>query len=103
MIWLGFAVFGWASLLIWLSTPQQTVGFSGPPVVGYSGPPLPLITWGLLDLVPYINQTSTLGGEPLIAYDQICHSLEVILVSFVGAVLGRFVAVEDDRPNPLRA
>jgi hypothetical protein len=36
-------------------------------------------------------------------YLQVCHSLEVILVGYVGAILGRFVAVQDERPDPLRA
>jgi hypothetical protein len=96
MTWLGFAVFGWASLLIWLSTSQSIDN------VGH-GPPPSFTTWGLHSLMPYVNQTVRFGLATRWTYLQICHSLEVILIGFVGAILGRFVVVEDDRPNPLRA
>ena len=96
MTWFGFAVFGGASLLIWLST-CQTIDFS------MNAPPLPLITWGLRRLERQINQTVPVGEATWMNYLQVCHSLEVILVGFVGAILGRFVAVQDERPDPLRA
>jgi hypothetical protein len=95
MTWLGFAVFGWASLLIWLTT-AQTIDDSA------NGPPVTVMTWGLRRLVPYFNQ-APFGSTTWMNYLQICHSLEVILAGFVGAVLGRHVAVQDDRPDPLRA
>src|SRR6516165_9214735 len=49
LTWLGFAVFGWASLLIWLST-SETIDHS------MNGPPVPVMTWGLRSLIPYFNQ-----------------------------------------------
>jgi hypothetical protein len=91
MTWLGFAVFGLASLLIWLST-SQTIDYS------MNGPPLAVMTWGLRSLKLHINQR-----VPWMNYLQVCHSLEVILIGFVGAILGRFVAAQDERPDPLRA
>ena len=96
LAWLGFAVFGWASLLIWLST-SETIDHS------MNGPPVPVMTWGLRSLELHINQTVPVGQATWMNYLQVCHSLEVILVGFVGAILGRFVAVQDDRPDPLRA
>jgi hypothetical protein len=96
LTWLGFAVFGWASLLIWLST-SETIDHS------MNGPPVPVMTWGLRSLELHINQKVPIGRANSMDYLQVCHSLEVILVGFVGAILGRFVAVEDDRPDPLRA
>ena len=96
MTWLGFAVFGGASLLIWLST-CQTIDFS------MNAPPLPVMTWGLRSLIPHINPTVPMGSITWMRCLQVCHSLEVILVGFVGAILGRFVAAQDERPDPLRA
>lgn len=96
LTWMGFAVFGWASLLIWLSTSQTIDNM-------VNGPPVPVMTWGLRRLKLHINQTVPLGQATWMNYLQVCHSLEVILVGFVGAILGRFVAVQDDRPDPLRA
>jgi hypothetical protein len=96
LTWLGFAVFGGASLLIWLST-SETIDHSR------NGPPVPVMTWGLLSLERHINQTVPIGRATWMNYLQVCHSLEVILVGFVGAILGRFVAVQDERPDPLRA
>jgi hypothetical protein len=83
----GFAIAGSACLVIWLATPN-TVGF-------VSGPPHLLVFWGLYKLQPYINPTVT-GGEELIAYVQICHSLEAILFGLVGAALGRYFGGQDD-------
>ena len=95
LTWLGFAMFGGASLLIWLST-SETIDHS------MNGPPVPVMTWGLRSLMSYFNQ-APFGSTTWMNYLQICHSLEAILVGFVGAILGRFVAVQDERPDPLRA
>jgi hypothetical protein len=95
MTWLGFAVFGLASLLIWLST-SQTIDSS------MDGPPVPVMTWGLRSLMPYFNQ-APFGSTTWMNYLQVCHSLEVILAGFLGAILGRHVPVQDDRPNSFRA
>jgi hypothetical protein len=96
LTWLGFAVFGWASLLIWLFT-SQTIDHVA------NGPPVTVMTWGLRSLELNINQTVLIDPITWMHSLQICHSLEVILVGFVGAILGRFVAVQDERPDPLRA
>ena len=63
------------------------------------GPPQLLVYWGLLRLQPSIQPLAS-GGVPFIAYAQISHSLEVILLGLVGAALGRLLAVKDDRPYP---
>ena len=89
--WAGYAVAGWACLVIWLAT-QNTVGF-------VSGPPRMLVYWELLRLQPSIQPMAS-GGEPFIAYAQISHSLEVIFLGLAGAVLGRLLGLKDDRSNP---
>src|SRR4051794_32547961 len=58
MSWAGFAVFGFACLVIWLST-AKTVG-------SLSGPPRLLASWGFRHLGPYINPTAIRGGKPYI-------------------------------------
>ena len=87
MSWAGFAFAGGACLVIWLST-SQTVG-------SLNGPPQPL----LYSFQPFINPMAS-GGRAFIAYTQICHSLDVILLGLVGAALSRLVAVKNDRPDP---
>ena len=96
LTWLGFAMFGGASLLIWLSTSHKIDN-------SLNAPPVSVMTWGLCSLMPHINPTVPMGSITWMRCLQVCHSLEVILVGFVGAILGRFVAVEDERPDPLRA
>jgi hypothetical protein len=86
----GFAFCGWACLVIWLATPN-TVGYM-------DGPPRMLVYWGAFKLQASINPMAS-GGAPLIAYSQISHSLEVILVGFIGAVVGHFVAAPRN-PSP---
>jgi hypothetical protein len=85
--WAGFATAGGACLVIWLLTPQTTGSVNGPPQ--------PI----LFQLQPYINPTAA-GGSTLIAYLQICHSLDAILLGLVGAALGHLVGVKEDRPTP---
>jgi hypothetical protein len=86
MPWAGFAIAGGLCLVIWLSTSS---------IIGYlNGPPHPL----LYTLQPYVNPAAS-GGGPFIAYTQISHSLDVILLGFLGAIIGRFLAPKDDRPN----
>ena len=81
MSWAGFAAAGGARLVIWISTPQ-TVGF-------LNGPPKTL----LYNLQASINPMASAGG-PLIAYTQICNSLDVILLGLVGAALGHLLAAK---------
>lgn len=70
--WLGFATAGGLSLLTWRGSPG------------------PL----LLALQPYVNPQAQLD-----AYRQISHSLDVILLGCLGAIIGRFLAPKDDRPD----
>jgi hypothetical protein len=87
MPWEGFAVAGGLCLVIWLST-SSTIG-------DVNGPPYPL----LYGLQPYINPKAS-GGGRFIAYTQISHSLDVVLVGCLGAIMGRLLAAKDERPNP---
>jgi hypothetical protein len=73
--------------VIWLST-SSTIG-------DVNGPPYPL----LYGLQPYINPKAS-GGGRFIAYTQISHSLDVVLVGCLGAIMGRLLAAKDERPNP---
>ena len=52
-----------------------------------------------LRLQPYINPEAS-GGRPFIAYTQISHALDVILLGCLGAIIGRLLATKDERPNP---
>jgi hypothetical protein len=87
MPWAGFAIAGGISLVIWLST-SSTIGY-------VNGPPHSF----LYELGPYINPDAS-GGRPLIAYTQISHSLDAILLGCLGAIFGRLLAPKDDRSNP---
>ncbi len=89
--WAGYAVTGWACLIIWLATPN-TVGY-------WSGPPRMLVYWGLYHLQASIQPMAS-GAAPFIFYAQISHSLEVIFLGLAGAVVGRLLTLKDDRPNP---
>ncbi len=95
MTWTGFAVFGWTCLLVVQLPPWPIGGQFGGPVPK----PVLLIEWGMARLQSYINPLSLSGGS-WVQYDQISHSLGIILFGLVGAVLARLLAVKDDRPNP---
>jgi hypothetical protein len=84
MPWAGFAIAGGLRLLVWLLT-SSTVGH-------LNGPPYPLV----YRLGPYINPEAWVGGPLLIAYTQVSHSLDVILLGCFGAVIGRFLAAKDE-------
>jgi hypothetical protein len=86
MPWAGFGVAGGLCLVIWLST-SSTIGY-------VNGPPYPL----LHGLQPYINPEAS-GGGPFIAYTQISHSLDVVLLGCLGAITGRLLAAKGERPN----
>lgn len=87
MCWAGFATAGGARLAIWFLSPEN--------VASLNGPPRPL----LHQLQPYINPMAS-GGVDYIAYVQTCNSLDVILLGFVAAAMGHFVAAKGDRPGP---
>ena len=86
VFWAGFAIAAGIRLIISIFTPQAAGSLNGPP--------RPL----LYQLQSYINPSAS-GGSALIAYVQICNSLEVILLGLIGAVLAQFIAAQDDRPN----
>ena len=86
MPWAGFAFAGGLCLVVWLST-SSTIGY-------VNGPPNPL----LYVLQPYLNPWAS-RGVPFIAYTQICHSLDVVLLGCLGAVMGHLLAAKDERPN----
>jgi hypothetical protein len=94
MPWVGFAVFGWTYLLIAQIPPWPIGGIGFGPI---DKPDL-LIEWGIAGLQPYIIPPTP--GVDLRPYEQVSLSLGIILFGLVGAVLGRLLAVTDDRPNP---
>ena len=95
--WSGFAVFGLAYLIIGLWPPLNfvvSVHFSHA-----TATPALLIDWGLDRLQPYLHPLP-LGAVGFIPYYEVSHSLGSIVFGLIGAVLGRLVAVKDDRTNP---
>jgi hypothetical protein len=90
MPWAGFAVAGGLYLMSWLSSSST----NGP----LYGTPDPLLYRLLYMLRPYINP-ETSSGSSYIAYTHISHSLETVLFGCIGAILGRLLAVKDDRPK----
>jgi hypothetical protein len=92
MTWAGFAAFGWAYLLLSV-LPPRAVGFFGFGPIRW---PDLLINSAMSYLYPYLEPRSGFGE----VHDQVTHSLQLILFGLVGAVVGRLVAVKDDRPSP---
>jgi hypothetical protein len=99
-IWSGCAVFGLAYLLIGLS-PELNA--PDPWYYGYTTgqrpTPVLLIQLGLHRLQPHVNPAVP-GAAGSIPYDQVSYSLGIVLFGFIGATLGRRVAVKDDHPIP---
>ena len=86
MPWAGFGIAGGLCLVIWLST-SSTIGY-------VNGPPYPL----LYGLQPHINPEAS-AGRPFIAYTQISHSLDVVILGCLGAIIGRLLAATVEQPN----
>jgi hypothetical protein len=96
----GFAVFGWTYLLI-VHLPDWSIGGLG---FGPIQKPLLLIEWGTARLQPYIKPLpqgagGLAGRSFLMPYEQVSHSLGIILFGLAGAVLGRLLAAKDERRN----
>ena len=87
----GFAVFGSAYLLVDLLPPRPVGGLGAGPIPW----PSPLIEWATARLQPYVHPFAPMSTDWL-PYDQVAHSLGVILFGLVGAILGRLVAVKDE-------
>jgi hypothetical protein len=98
--WIGFAVFGWTYLLI-VHLPEWDVGGLG---FGPIRKPHLLFEWGTARLQPLIKPLDRggIGGYQinLMYYEQVSQSLGIILFGLVGALLGRLLAVNGERPNP---
>jgi hypothetical protein len=94
--WAGFAVFGWAYLLIDL-LPDRSFGSLGAGPIPW---PSLLIEWGTALLQPFIHPLSP-GKNEWVQYDQVSQSSGIIIFALLGAVIGRLVAPRDTRPNPL--
>jgi hypothetical protein len=84
--WAGFAVAGGLFLVIWLST-SSTIG-------SVNGPPYPMF----YRLQSYVNPGAS-GGSRSIAYAQVSHSLDVVLLGCLGAIVGRLLAANGERQN----
>jgi hypothetical protein len=91
--WAGFAVFGWTYLLVVRLPPCDTGG------LGFGPIPTPnlLIEWAIGRLQPYIYPT--LGGRDLTPYEQVSHSVGIILFGLLGAVVGRLFVTKDEPPH----
>jgi hypothetical protein len=98
--WLGFAVFGWTYLLIGILPSRASGG------LGFGPLPWPpnLIEWGLASLQPYLRPISSaqmfMSGPLLTPYEQVGHSLGMVLFGSVGAAVGRLLGVRVERGNP---
>jgi hypothetical protein len=96
--WIGFAVFGWACLLIDLLPPRASGGLGFGPL---SWPPR-LIEWGFARLQPYLRPVppATAPHQYLTPYEQVGNSLGIIIFGLIGAVVARLLASTEERPNP---
>jgi hypothetical protein len=93
--WTGFAVFGWSYVLV-AQLPDWPIGAGG------GGPllkPNILIEWGIMRLQSYFDPQFMMRTNWQ-DRDQVIRSLAIIFFGLMGAVLGRFLAVKDDRPSP---
>jgi len=91
MTWAGFAAFGWTYLLLSVLPPRPVGVFGFRPV---QWPDL-LINSEMSYLYSYFEPR----GGFLEVHNQVIHSLQLILFGLVGAVVGRLVAVKDDRTD----
>ena len=87
--WTGFAVFGWAYLLVDHLPPRAIGSF------GYGPIPKPQLVMdrGLVFLQSYAGMPP--GGFTVVQ-DQVSHSLQIIMFALVGAVVAHFIATKDD-------
>ena len=98
--WIGFALFGWTYLLV-STLPPRAFG-----ALGFGPLPLPpnLIEWGMASVQPYLWPVPSgqmwNSDSVLIPYEQVGHSLGIVIFGSVGGVVGRFLAMRDERANP---
>ena len=86
--WVGFAVFGWAYLLIDLLPDRSSGSFGFGPI------PKPhlLVDRGLALIQLYMQPPGGFG----VVHDQVSHSLQIILFGLVGTVVAQFIAAKDN-------
>jgi hypothetical protein len=89
--WIGLAAFGWAYLLA--SRLPDLTSYN----VGKLAGPCLLIEWMIALFAPHIYPPGTPVNWP--AFDQVSHSLGMILFALLGAVVGRLLAVKNGRTN----
>jgi hypothetical protein len=98
--WIGFAVFGWTYLLVGALPPRHSGGLGFGPLPWPPG----LIEWGLARLQPHLRPVPPaqmfLSGNLLTPYEQVGHSLGIVLSGLAGAVVGRLLTMRDERANP---
>ena len=83
--WIGFALAGWASLLVWLALSYNVGNLDGRPYGFFCE----LMREYRRQLAPSIN-----GGGPLIVFRQVSQALDVMLTGLMGSWLAWFVARE---------
>jgi hypothetical protein len=95
MTWAGFAVFGLTYLFLDLLADLSVSLGTGP----IRWPSL-IIDMGAELLQPRIFPSAG-GTYDLVQYFLVSHSLGIILLGLLGAVIGRFVASGGNQPDPL--
>lgn len=86
--WAGFAVFGAVYLLVDLLPDRATGSFGAGPVPW----PGSLIEWGTASLQPYVHPWAV-GSSEWVQYDQVSHSLGIIVFALIGTAIGRLVGM----------
>ena len=94
MAWAGFTVFGWTYLLIAQIPPWPIGGLGSGPIPK----PVLLIEWGIARLQSQVNPQS-MRTSYWVQYEQVSHSLGIVLFGLAGAAVGRALAVKGERPD----
>jgi hypothetical protein len=89
--WTGFAVFGWAYLLVDLLPDRSSGSFGFGPI------PKPhlLVDRGFTLVQSYMHPPRGFGGLGIVD-DQVSHSLQIIFFAMVGAIVAHCIAAKED-------
>jgi hypothetical protein len=90
--WVGFAVFGWAYLVVDLLPDRSSGSFGFGPIPK----PRLLIDKGFTFVQSYMTPT---GGFDVV-HDQVSHSLQIITSALLGMVVAHYLAEMDDQRRP---
>ena len=90
--WAGFAVFGWIYVLI-AQLPGMEAHFGR----GRLQKPLLPIEWVIHESLPFIHPLATSATDE---YQQIAHSLGIIVFGLLGAITSRVIVPKDEQRYP---